>query len=76
MMICMRIHTDSHDLHMQIIVNHHDLYMVGKRRFSALKWYLVYENWLRIEAMGAKTNELIPDYMLALGTPLFWIKDK
>ena len=27
--------------------------MVRKRRFSALKWYIVCENWLRIEATGA-----------------------
>ena len=31
----------------------HKLYMVGKRRFSALKCILVCENWLRIEATGA-----------------------
>ena len=30
--------------------------MVGKRRFSALKWHLVCENQLRIEAVGAKTK--------------------
>ena len=47
------IHINSH---VQIIANHHDLYMAGKRRFSALKWHLVSENWLRIEAVGAKTK--------------------
>ena len=31
----------------------HKLYMVGKRRFSALKCILVCENRLRIEATGA-----------------------
>ena len=36
--------------------SHHDLYMVGKRRLSALKWYLVCENWLRIEVTGAIWN--------------------
>ena len=34
----------------------HKLYMVRKRRFSALKWYLVCENWLRIEDTGAKVH--------------------
>ena len=52
----MLIHIDSYDLHVQIIANHNDLYMVGKGRFSALKWYLVCENRLRIEAVGAKTK--------------------
>ena len=52
----MLIRIDLYDLHMRIIVNHHDLYMVGKRRFSALKWYLVCGNRLRIEAVGAKTK--------------------
>ena len=28
-------------------------YMVGKRRLQAFKWYIVCENWLRIEATGA-----------------------
>ena len=28
------------------------LYMVGKRRFAALKWILVCENRLRIDATG------------------------
>ena len=36
--------------------NHHDLYMNGKRKFSALKWYLICENQLRIEAVGTKTK--------------------
>ena len=44
------IHINSH---MQIIANH-NFYMVGKRRFSALKWHLVCENRIRIEAVGAK----------------------
>ena len=31
----------------------HKLYMVGQRKFSALKCILVFENRLRIEATGA-----------------------
>ena len=31
----------------------HKLYMVGKRRFSALKWILACQNQLRIKATGA-----------------------
>ena len=53
MQICMRIPLICINSHMRIIVNHHDLYMVGKKRFSALKWHLVCEDWLRIEATGA-----------------------
>ena len=49
------LHEDLTDSHVQIIVNY-DLYIVGKRRFSALKWHLVCENQLRIEAVGAKTK--------------------
>ena len=45
----MLIHIDLHNSQVQII----DLYMVGKRRFSASKWYLVCKNQLRIEATGA-----------------------
>ena len=47
MLICINLH----NLHMQII-----MIMVWKRRFSALKWYLVCENRLRIGAVGAKTK--------------------
>ena len=50
----MRILLICANSHMQIMANHHDLYMVGKRRFSALKWHLVCENQLRIEAVGVK----------------------
>ena len=48
-------HEDSTDLHQFACANHCESlwYMVGKRRFSALKWHLVYEHWLRIEATGA-----------------------
>ena len=28
-------------IHPIFYANHHDLFIVGKRRFSALKWYLV-----------------------------------
>ena len=40
-------------IHIIIIMDPHKLYMVGKRRFSALKCILVCENWLKIEATGA-----------------------
>ena len=43
----------SHANQVNPCVNHHGSYIVGKRRFSALKWYLVCENQLRIEAVGA-----------------------
>ena len=54
-MICMCKSYESMRISMNPYANH-DLYMVGKRRFSALKWYLVCENQLRIEAVGAKTK--------------------
>ena len=48
-MICMCKSYESMRISMNPYANH-DLYMVGKRRFSALKWYLVCENQLRIES--------------------------
>ena len=39
-------------IYTKLYVIHTYYYMVGKRRFSALKWYLVCGNWLRIEATG------------------------
>ena len=34
-------------------MDHHKLYMAGKRIFGALKWYLICENRILIEATGA-----------------------
>ena len=40
----MKIQLIRIDLQMRIIANPHNLYMVGKRRLSALKWQLVCQN--------------------------------